>query len=388
MEAIHRQEDIDLMLDPQPANVLDSVRISGFRSLRDVELSDLPVTCVLLGQNGSGKTNLIRFFEMLSHGIGGAGIGEYLLRNGGADANLHCGKKVTAQIRGEIGIRSDDGRSEYRFTLAHADPDRLVFTEEAYRFLPANARSKTPWNALSSDGHDRARIAKIASYPAASDGVAARRITKLLGNLGVYQFRDVSQECRIGMDWDADDGRRMRSDGRNLAAVIYGLERDHPKSFRWISGILQREVKAFDRFHLENRDGKVRFGWKALGSDRVYGHHDTSDGSLRLFALFTLLELPKKMLPKLVLLDEPDLGLHHCTHRLLGGTIRSHSVNRQIIATTQSTSFLEEFELNQAVVMEADASGTVVKRYRNDSFHVASGERQMTARERYEMGYL
>ena len=48
------------------AGRIESVRIRGFRSLADVELSNLQNANVLIGANGSGKSNFIRFFEMMS----------------------------------------------------------------------------------------------------------------------------------------------------------------------------------------------------------------------------------------------------------------------------------------------------------------------------------
>ena len=45
---------------------LESVSIRGFRSLADVHLSGLGDVTVLIGANGSGKSNAMRFFEMLS----------------------------------------------------------------------------------------------------------------------------------------------------------------------------------------------------------------------------------------------------------------------------------------------------------------------------------
>ena len=48
------------------AGRIESVRIRGFRSLADVELTGLQNANVLIGANGSGKSNFVRFFEMMS----------------------------------------------------------------------------------------------------------------------------------------------------------------------------------------------------------------------------------------------------------------------------------------------------------------------------------
>ena len=48
------------------AGRIESARIRGFRSLADVELAGLQNANVLIGANGSGKSNFVRFFEMMS----------------------------------------------------------------------------------------------------------------------------------------------------------------------------------------------------------------------------------------------------------------------------------------------------------------------------------
>ena len=46
-----------------------------------------------------------------------------------------------------------------------------------------------------------------------------------------------------------------------------------------------------------------------MHSDKTFGAHLTSDGSPRFFVLVTLLNLPLAMLPEVILLEEPKLGL-------------------------------------------------------------------------------
>ena len=104
-----------------PARI-ESVRIRGFRSLRDVELSDLPRTAVLIGANGSGKSNVIRFFEMLSWMLRSRRLGEFIEMQGGADDQLFRGMRTTPRMEAEIRLRAAGGDNDYRFALSHAPP--------------------------------------------------------------------------------------------------------------------------------------------------------------------------------------------------------------------------------------------------------------------------
>ena len=98
--------------------------------------------------------------------------------------------------------------------------------------------------------------------------------------------------------------------------------------------------------------------WSSNYGDKTFGGHLTSDGSLRLFALVTLLNLPSEMLPTAVLLDEPELGLHPAGIALIGGMIKALSYRKQVMVATQSPLLIDAFELDEVVVMEIDKKGT------------------------------
>ena len=142
---------------------IDQVRIQGFRSLADVELLEIPKAAVLIGANGSGKSNFIRFFEMLSWMLGPRRLGEFVAMQGGADDQLFGGSKHSPQMSATVtmqttviidpeNIRTSLGRYDYRISLAHAQPDRLIFTEEAFR-----GPTDEDWQHLGS-GHTEAKI--------------------------------------------------------------------------------------------------------------------------------------------------------------------------------------------------------------------------------------
>ena len=68
---------------------IEQVQIRGFRSLADGHLAGLPMATVLIGANGSGKSNFIRFSEMLSWMVGPRKLAEFVERQGGTDDQLH-----------------------------------------------------------------------------------------------------------------------------------------------------------------------------------------------------------------------------------------------------------------------------------------------------------
>lgn len=343
-------------------NRIESVRIRGFRSLADVEIERLPRLAVLIGANGSGKSNFIRFFEMLSWMLRSRKLGEFVLRQGGADDQLFGGRNVSPRMEASVTMRTVQGKNDYRFALAHAHPDRLVFTEEAFRFSREALGTEADWQHLGS-AHAEANLVQAAQSPeyAELNRTTARVVFDLLRSCSVYQFHDTSDGSNFKATWDVGDNHYLRSDGGNLASVLLRLEREDIRRFETICRHVGRVLPGFDRFQVEESFGKASLRWKAKWTDKTFGAHLTSDGSLRLFALTTLMNLPPEMLPDVLMLDEPELGLHPAGIALIGDMIRALSNERQVIVATQSPLLVDAFGLDEIVVLELRDGRTEVR---------------------------
>ncbi len=347
---------------------IEYVRIQGFRSLADVELSEIPKAAILIGANGSGKSNFIRFFEMLSWMLGSHRLAEFVEMQGGADDQLYGGSRRTSRIEAEVRLRTETGRYgyDYRFTLSHAHPDRFFFREESFRSI-----SDLSWQYLGS-GHQEAEIVwptKPSEF-SADDLITARVIVNLLRSCVVYQFHDTSDTSDFKKRWDAEDNNYLRSHGGNLAAVLLRLEREDIKRYELICQHIGRILPVFDRFQIEESYGRVLLRWKARGTDKTFGAHLTSDGSLRFFALVTLLNLPPEMLPDVLLLDEPELGLHPTAIALVGGMIKALAEERQVIVATQSPLLVDAFGLDEIFVLELQDGRTEFCKLAPDDYRV------------------
>ena len=366
--------------------MIESVRIRGFRSLADVEISGLPRATVLIGANGSGKSNFIRFFEMLSWMIKSRKLGEFIVSHGGADDQLFGGNRVTPRMEATIRLRTGGGTNDYRFALSHAHPDRFFFSEESLRYNASTYPTEAKWQHLGS-GHREAMIVEMAQSgrqgvldmepPQEEPNVfldvnrtTARVIANLLRNCAVFQFHDTSDKSSFKIGWDATDNNYLRSHGGNLAAVLFRLEREDVRRYEMICSQIGRILPVFDRFAIEESHGKVYLRWKAKWTDKTFGAHLTSDGSLRFFALVTLLNLPSEMLPDVLILDEPELGLHPVAVTLIGGMVRSLATKRQIIVATQSPLLVDTFDLDEVIVLELQDGRTEIHKRPLEDYQV------------------
>ena len=79
---------------------MSHIKIEGYKSIRKVALPLKPIN-ILIGSNGSGKSNFISFFEML-HCIYEKRLTEFVALNGGTERFLHKGHRQTSMIKGEV----------------------------------------------------------------------------------------------------------------------------------------------------------------------------------------------------------------------------------------------------------------------------------------------
>ena len=169
---------------------------------------------------------------------------------------------------------------------------------------------------------------------------------------------------------DITDNHRLHGHGGNLAAVLYRLEQEDVRRFDLICRHIGRVLPDFDRFVIGKFNGIAQLRWKAKWSDKTFGAHLTSDGSLRFFALVTLLNLPAEMLPSVILLDEPELGLHPAAIGLVAGMIEQLSHDKQIIVATQSPLLVDEFELDEVIVLDLEDGRTKLRQLNADDYQV------------------
>ena len=341
---------------------IESVTIRGFRSLADFAISEMPNAAVLIGANGSGKSNFIRFFEMVSWMLRPRNLAEFIERQGGADDQLFRGSRRTPRLEAEINLRTESGRYDYGFALSYAHPDRFFFSEERFRFSRTDYPGEAVWES-SVGGHREAMIVEAQYGGPNVNSTAGSVIVHLLRDCSTFQFHDTSDGSNFKKRWDVEDNNQLHSHGGNLAPILHRLEQEDIRRYETICRHIARVLPVFDRFAIERSYGKVSLRWKAKGTDKTFGAHLTSDGSLRFFALVTLLNLPSEMLPSVLLLDEPELGLHPAAVALVGGMIKALAAQRQVIVATQSPLLVDAFDLSEIFVLELEDGQTKVRKH-------------------------
>ena len=197
------------------------------------------------------------------------------------------------------------------------------------------------------------------------DGELVQTVRRHLDGWRVYHLHDTSSTSPIKKTADVDDNRFLRHDGANLAAFLYFLSHKHEEAYDLIRRTVRLVAPFFDDFRLQPRalnEDKIRLEWRHLGSDAYFDASSLSDGTLRFIVLATLLLQPASLRPSVILLDEPELGLHPYAIAMLASLVKQASVETQVVLATQSTLLLDHFRPEDVLVADRVDGGTQLTR--------------------------
>jgi predicted ATPase len=338
---------------------LDYITVRGFRSIAAVEKLALRPINVVIGPNGAGKSNFIEVFSFL-HAIREGRLQDYVATKGGADRLLHFGRKVTKQI--DIHISFNDEVNQYSLSLLPTEADSLFPSGEIVSFW--NHNYPKPYNTSLTRKGNEAGI----SDPKC-EGIADW-VRDHLSQWRLYHFHDTSSSSPMKATVDIEDNRFLRPDGSNLAAFLYMLRQKHEVAYSLIQRTVRRVAPFFDDFKLSPsklNPGKIRLEWRHQNSDQYFDASSFSDGTLRFIALATLLLQPAYFRPSVILVDEPELGLHPYAITMLGSLVKTISEKTQIILSTQSPLLLDQFDPEDVLVADRQQGGTIFTRQNSEA---------------------
>lgn len=325
---------------------LNLVTVEGFTSIRSGTLALNDVN-VLVGANGAGKSNFIRALSVLGR-IVDSELGLFVGLSGGANALLNVGQPAPRRIHLEV----ESTVGGYSAELVPAAGDALIFSRE-----------RTWWE----DGYMTRELGRghretnltAAESPQVPE-VAA--LVETLRDCRVFHFHDTSRDAPVKQQGYTADNRSLHPDAGNLAAVLLRLREGGRGRYRRIVRTVKQVAPFFRDFVLEPElaQDRVRLRWQQEGSETVLPADALSDGTLRFICLATLLGQPE--LPGLIILDEPELGLHPFAIVQLAGMLRAASRESQVLLATQSVTLMNQFELGDLVVVERRDGASVFER--------------------------
>lgn len=352
---------------------LDKLSITGFKSIQDLQNFELKRINILIGSNGSGKSNFIDFFRLLREFISG-NLLAYVKKSGGISDILFNGRKSTHQIEFETRF----GARGFRFSLEPDSGDGCIVKNEA-RYYSGGI---TGWWEFGGNTEGFSKLAREAQSNHLSDSKYSLPVYYAIASWIVYHFHDSSSQSAMRHSEIIQDNKVLRYDASNIAPYLLRLRNESIESYQGIRQAIRLAMPFFNDFLLTpetlGEKQKVNLSWMQKGSDYPMQPYHLSDGSIRFICLATALLQPNP--PSTIIIDEPELGLHPAAISLLAEMIKDAAKRTQLIVATQSPALIDNFDIEDIIVVKRHGGSSNFERLQGKDF--------VTWLEEYSVGEL
>lgn len=392
---------------------IESIRLKNFKSFRNVQISDIPRLCVVVGANGVGKTTLFEVFAFLKDSLVFT-VRHALQRRGGFREVLSRGGSVEEGIEIELGLRHRMNGADRRLSyLLHIgeQQERAVVLRELLRYVPDPQRAdgheaEALLDFTKGDGYirDGAEEGDGHSHPGSRLRLGSREQDQVvpdvlaIGSLGHFQELHVAplvrqlieniyiSDVRVGDVRGSKEAsgadEYLSVTGDNLQRVAYNLYRNHPDIFERILKRLRRSVPGVETVTPKRtEDGRLLLQFGDAAFRDPFSDRYVSDGTLKMFAYLVLLYEPRHH--ALLCIEEPENQLYRSLLWELGEDFRAYAERGgQVLITTHSPDLLNAMALDEVFWLTRRNGYTEVHRARDDQqlrAYMAEGD---------QLGYL
>lgn len=361
-----------------------------------------PDATLLIGINGSGKSNFFKAIRLLQEGISGKGLRPYIFENLGGFDNIiykgnHTGDKSSVEIEycidGELIARGNYG---YHFI------DDIIYTIKIVR-TPGTQNYQVQEKIITKNRDDSAGIVYL-DFTAGS-GVLNEAVTgvntktnlvrysdfnaqelvlreisdsnryyalttlrKALKDVLVYYWFDTMPMSAIRGSVLATSDKRLSATGGNLAQILNTIKINSKEAYRKIVAMLTEVNPNFIGFDFNViGGGNIELMLDERGLDSSVHVSNISDGTLKYLCLLAVLYNQER--GKVICIDEPEVGLHPDMIANVAKAIREAAEDSAIIISTHSSDLLNYFNFDHLRVFEKDEdNATRVSTYSEEQF--------------------
>lgn len=344
---------------------LKSLSVAGYKSIKE-DTIELGALNVLIGGNGVGKSNWISVFKFLREIVEG-NLQLSASTSGARNLIYKGGKEVDSISIGAVyeePIANGSLENSYEIKLNVTDEGSLVFEHEDILKFEREGVSfhrkpeySHPIGKTLGAGHIESKLIK------SSTGIASW-VAHDLASYRIYHFHDTSATASVKQVQDIEDNKVLYMDAGNLAPYLYWMKQYSPDHFDAIESSVRQIAPFFDRFELSpsrNNPEKIRLEWREIGWEQNLNPHLLSDGTLRFICLATLLLQPT--LPSMILLDEPELGLHPAGIKHLAELLKEAAQRTQLFVATQSVTLINQLDLSDIFVADRIDGATKLRQF-------------------------
>lgn len=371
--------------------------LKNFKSFIDVGLDLFKPVTLLIGKNGSGKTNVIEGVELLAQLVNGTPLYEisdlgkgsrtYEVRGGLQDCVRKGETNFSLGFSGLVTFAQGKKPFQYEISVnANNEPyicseslsvgDRNIFIAQSsaktdilnIQYDNFARGGNKPSVSVSADRSILSRYSSLVSFPEKANKVYCQAAIRTVSMIQKYLNRAFvfDPNSKLMRDYDRTGQPVLRRDGTNISSVLYSLSKGDKDSQASLTTILERIVQLPDESFvsfdfIDTRQGDVLFGLRRADGVTIDARM-LSDGTLRALAILLALETSPQF--SRVIVEEIDNGIHPSRVKMLLDAVWEASNRRSlnVLATTHNPATLNSLSEAQlaSVVLCAydDTSGS------------------------------
>jgi predicted ATPase len=354
--------------------MIESIRIRGFRALKDVEVRCPPgKPLVLIGENGCGKTTILDALALLGATANGR-AGRAILDRGGWEAVAWAGtaSEIELVVRfaaGALPVEDRGAPVEYMVRFGKGRGVPTVLAEEVR--LYTQGLGEAPFVVLqgggSSEAVDFVRGLAGAMPAAPSDGSilinstlaavsdpirypAPMQVKEALQSIASYPSFALGAPAEGEVAHEplgarpVELTRRIKPNGRDLLNALHTLSTEHREVWEALLSDLRAVFPWCQdiRFRPGAGRGLITLTWRDDRSGATLYLDDMSEGMRVYLALLAALHAPDQ--PALLAFDEPERSLHPRAMRRLVKVMESRAERTPVLIATHADRLLDHLE--------------------------------------------
>jgi len=362
--------------------MIKEIRIVNFLSFEDEIFYLNEKQNILVGINGSGKSNFIKALRLIKEGVSGIGLRKYIIDNLGGldnilfksldskkdrmlglyftfDSNIiqQYGFRFTEDIVYSIELFKVPNTSNYYVK-------EIIKNESGYIYLDfdngngvLNELDKTE------DYYKKSKLVRYNDFIEPTELALSKifdtdrysalsTIRKAIGEIIVYEYFDTTPRSNIRKPMLPTSEKRLLPDGSNLSQILNTIKINRKASYNKIAAMLNDVNPNFKGFDFNFIGGNIELMLEEEGFESSIHVTNISDGTLRYLCLLSILFNPDR--GALICIDEPEVGLHPDMISNIGNLILEAGNESLLIISTHSESLLNSFEIESIRVFEKD----------------------------------
>src|ERR1035437_4016633 len=341
---------------------------------------------ILIGTNGSGKSNFIEIIRLL-HFLPDKNPWETMLATGGVGEWTWKGIKSRnseCSLRTNFSLRRLDNNEPRSFNLT-IDLERYESSFRVKResigtrndegsmdrllswFERSGSEGETQTQVFSGLNLDRSIFSQLASAPVQTSGLGSE-LPEIFEMAEFFDRFDFHQDWEFGVDCPPRDPQpvgqsitRLEENAFNLAQMLAHYRDNHKPVFEQLTDLVKRFYEPVKSVEIRLIGTHLQVAIEEKGGFSTPATR-LSDGMLRWLSILCILLNPTP--PPVTCIDEPELGFHPDVIPTLADLLREASTRTQLIVTTHSSALVDAFtdDPESVCVCEKIEGSTVIRR--------------------------